>query len=108
MTSPSEDRTTASAPPPAEPTGAGHTGDSNAVTAARARSRTPRPPSAKQRAFFRSVLASEVFSDEERAKYEDWLTSKATMKTCSDLLDWMKVEKFRRGGTPKAPPIHEL
>ena len=82
--------------------------EAEAVPSGPKRSRSPRPPSAKQKALMRGLLKSNVWTEAERAAKLDWLETKATLTTTVWMIDWLKVERFKRGGAPKAPPIHEL
>jgi len=50
----------------------------------------PYAPTEKQVAFYQRLAASPVFSEEERERALDWLSTKATRQTIKDQIDWLK------------------
>jgi predicted ATPase len=50
----------------------------------------PYAPTEKQVAYFQRLVASPVFSEEEKERSLDWLANKATKNTIKDQIDWLK------------------
>jgi hypothetical protein len=50
----------------------------------------PHAPTEKQVAFYQRLVASPVFTQDERQRALDWLASKATRQTIKDQIDWLK------------------
>jgi hypothetical protein len=50
----------------------------------------PYAPTEKQVQFYQRLAGSPVFSDEERRRALEWLTTKATRQTIKDQIDWLK------------------
>lgn len=89
-TTPSEDSHSAGNPPPAP--------------ASRREEITPTvksrgngdAPTKKQRAVFAEVLSAKEFTAAERGQRLDWAATHATKKTMSEMIDWLKCERWRR------------
>jgi hypothetical protein len=65
----------------------------HAVTAAApAAHRSPYAPSEKQLVFYRRLVQSPVFTEEERRRALEWLTANATRQTIKDQIDWLKQQ----------------
>jgi hypothetical protein len=47
-------------------------------------------PSERQVKYLNDMMASAVFSDDERARVAEWLATKATRQTMKDTIDWAK------------------
>jgi len=58
------------------------------------------PVSEAQKALFHDLVNRPCFTTAERTAWNAWLDTKATMRTCSDHIDWMKVEAARRTPMP--------
>ena len=50
----------------------------------------PYSPTEKQLAFYQRLAESPVFTEEERKRALEWLSSKATRQTIKDQIDWLK------------------
>ena len=50
----------------------------------------PYSPTEKQLAFYQRLAESPVFTEEERKRALEWLTTKATRQTIKDQIDWLK------------------
>ncbi|HXE57324.1 MAG TPA: hypothetical protein VNK43_04940 [Gemmatimonadales bacterium] len=59
-------------------------------------------PTEKQVAFFQRLIASAVFTEDERRRALDWLATKATRESIKDQIDWLK----RQIETRRAAPDH--
>jgi hypothetical protein len=49
-------------------------------------------PTDKQAAFFQRLIASPVFTEEERRRGLEWLSTKATRQSIKDQIDWLKYQ----------------
>jgi hypothetical protein len=61
----------------------------------------PYAPSEKQVNFYRKLVASSVFTEEEKERALDWLATKATYQTIRDQIDWLKTQVAERGKKPE-------
>ena len=77
------------------------------VVPAKSRPKVPRPPTKKQVALFRAIMADPVWTPAERAERLAWLKATATSKTCGKVIDWLKMERFKRSGV-ETPRTQEL
>ena len=59
----------------------------------------PYAPTEKQVAFYRRLIASSAFSEEERRRALEWLATKATKRTIKDQIDWLKRQVESRRST---------
>ena len=63
---------------------------------------SPYAPTEKQITFYKRLVQSSVFSENERKRALEWLATKATRQTIKDQIDWLKrqVETRRNGAHP--------
>lgn len=60
----------------------------------------PYSPTEKQIAFYQRLVASPVFTEEERTRALDWLATRATRQTIKDQIDWLKRQVETRKPRP--------
>jgi hypothetical protein len=58
---------------------------------------SPYAPSEKQVNFYRKLVASSVFTEQEKERALDWLATKATRQTIRDQISWLQEQVQKRG-----------